>query len=533
MENNDVKENVNLTEDIESNNKGKNNKKKIVVIVILGIVLLGCLILFLLRDNFIKQKKVESEVKEVYSEYRISSNSLDKFDLSFLQFENEAKNKVYSPLSIKYALGMLEEGSSGISKAQITSVVGDYKTKKYVNSQHMSFANAMFIRNTYKDSIKEDYIKNLNTKYNAEVIFDSFENANSMNLWVNNKTLNLINNLFDDNAVREQNYILTNALAIDMEWNKMIQATTNTYKDQYSVRYAHEDFWVGIAVISGDYYSSLKFNNDTINAKAVELGAVLNNYDIVNTLGEENIRNTVGEEYKKWLTTDEAKSLNPELNVDVYLDKYIEELNSNYKRVDSSTDFSLYVDDDVKVFAKDLKEYDGTTLQYIGIMPKSVTLDNYIKALNADKVNKVINNLKEIKSENFKDGVVTNITGYIPLFKFDYELDLVGDLQKLGITDVFDINKADLSGISKEKTYISDASHKASIEFSNEGIKAAAATQEGGAGSTGDGFEYLYEVPVEEIDLTFDNPYMFLIRDKNTGEVWFVGTVYEPVENVR
>ena len=50
----------------------------------------------------------------------------------------------------------------------------------------------------------------------------------------------------------------------------------------------------------------------------------------------------------------------------------------------------------------------------------------------------------------------------------------------------------------------------------------------GGAGG-GDPFDYLYQVPVEEIDLTFDKPYMFLIRDKENGEVWFVGTVYEPL----
>ena len=31
--------------------------------------------------------------------------------------------------------------------------------------------------------------------------------------------------------------------------------------------------------------------------------------------------------------------------------------------------------------------------------------------------------------------------------------------------------------------------------------------------------------------MTFNNPYLYLIRDKNSGEVWFVGTVYQPTEN--
>ena len=45
----------------------------------------------------------------------------------------------------------------------------------------------------------------------------------------------------------------------------------------------------------------------------------------------------------------------------------------------------------------------------------------------------------------------------------------------------------------------------------------------------GGSFDYLYKVPVERIDLTFNKPYMFIVRDKSTGEVWFTGTVYEPL----
>lgn len=184
----------------------------------------------------------------------------------------------------------------------------------------------------------------------------------------------------------------------------------------------------------------------------------------------------------------------------------------------------------MKAFAKDLKEYDGTTLQYIGIMLKEVRLDRYIEDTDANQVNDIIGKLKEIKSENFKDGIVTKITGYIPLFQFDYELKLKEDLQSLGITDVFDLNKANLLNMILDHSVAIDAArHKADIEFSKEGIKAAAATMMGGLGTASYGFEYRYEVPVEIIDLTFDRPYFFLIRDKETGEVWFIGTVYEPL----
>ena len=42
---------------------------------------------------------------------------------------------------------------------------------------------------------------------------------------------------------------------------------------------------------------------------------------------------------------------------------------------------------------------------------------------------------------------------------------------------------------------------------------------------------YVCLVPVETIDVTFDKPYMYIIRDKVDGEVWFVGSVYEPTVN--
>lgn len=211
--------------------------------------------------------------------------------------------------------------------------------------------------------------------------------------------------------------------------------------------------------------------------------------------------------------------------------KFVEELNSNYKKVEGSTDFKFYDYSEVKVFAKDLKEYNGTTLEYVGIMPKIKTLSEFIKNSNAKSLNDIVGKLKSIELNSFEDGKITRITGGIPLFKYNYSLDLKGDLIKLGITDIFTKGKSDLSGIIKNTSSIVEVAHKADIEFSNECIKATAATTAGGCGASGCQFEHLYDVPVVEIDLTFNNPYLYIIRNKNTGEVWFTGTVYEPIEN--
>ena len=163
-------------------------------------------------------------------------------------------------------------------------------------------------------------------------------------------------------------------------------------------------------------------------------------------------------------------------------------------------------------------------------MPTNTSLDNFIENMEASDINTLINNLKPMELSSFKEDYITEISGYIPMFKMDYELDLISDLKTLGITSVFD-KSAQLSNITSDKAYITDASHSANIEFSNDGIKAAAATIVGGAGDVTDpNFDYFFEIPIEKIDLTFDKPFMYLIRDKETGEIWFAGTVYEPID---
>ncbi len=511
----------------EEKSKKKNKNLIVIIIIIVLLALLGAYFVLTKGNKDNKKDVISNEPKKV-SAYRMSGNSIEDFDLAFLMLESGEKNKLYSPLSIKYALAMLSEGAKGSTKEQIDDIIGGYKSNKYVNSNNMSFANAIFINNTYKNQVKESYAKNLNNKYNAEVIYDDFTSSNTINSWVSNKTFNLVNNILDDKTVKDKYFFLINALAIDMEWNKNIQATASNFLGQYKVQYSHENYWTSIPIIT-DSYEKLNFNGQDVDS--VEIGASINNYDIVSTLGRDNIKKTITDAYTNWLKDPEnyeLAKLNNNLDVDKYVEEFIKQLDSNYKKVDTSTDYYMYTDDNVKAFAKDLKTYNGTTLEYVGIMPTNESLTDYIKNTNAKKINNIISSLKTIESDNFEKGKVTKITGKIPLFKYEYELQLVDDLKALGITNIFDKDKADLSEIATG-AYVDSAIHKANIEFSNDGIKAAAATIVGGYGSAAGGeFDYLFEVPVVTIDLTFDKPYMYIIRDKDTGEVWFTGTVYNP-----
>ncbi len=514
----------------EEGKKEKKPKKKrkisiiTLIILILIAVALVLAIVFLRPKNEVENNTTESKTNTELEKYCISGNDINDFDLRFLQLENGNKNIIYSPLSIKYCLGMLNEGATGQTKEQITKVIGTYLSKKYENSANMSFANAVFIRESEKDNIKETYTNTLKEKYNAEVKTDTFESAANMNSWMSEKTLNLINNVLNDETVQNtpSNFFLVNALAIDMDWKQK-------FLNYGNVHYNHINY-------SGIYYSPELYKNTFENidnqVSGMYITAVFNNYDLIGTLGEDNVRKTVGDAYREYQNkyySDERTAEEIESEVNRYLEQYMYEMSQNYLKNGYNTEFSLYVDDNVDVFAKDLKSYNGTQLQYVGIMPKNEDLATYIEKVNAEDIKGIISNLKPLVSSSFKDGVITEIYGFIPKFRYEYQLDLENDIKNMGITDIFDIEKSQLTEITGNVEPVNELIHKANIEFTQDGIKAAAVTVVGGGGGGGGAFDYIYEVPVERIELNFNKPYMYLIRDKDSGEIWFVGSVYNPL----
>ena len=107
--------------------------------------------------------------KNYSSEYRMEDNNLGEFDLAFLKLENDGVNKVYSPLAIKYALAMLNDGTDGDSNGQIKAVIGDYKAKRYTNSNNLSLANAFFVRDSFKDAA--EIFTNFPVSFNVSISF--------------------------------------------------------------------------------------------------------------------------------------------------------------------------------------------------------------------------------------------------------------------------------------------------------------------------------------------------------------------------
>ena len=112
------------------------------------------------------------------------------------------------------------------------------------------------------------------------------------------------------------------------------------------------------------------------------------------------------------------------------------------------------------------------------------------------------------------------LTLSLPKWSTDQTTDLVPPLQTLGITDLFDPNKADLSGIETvEQLFVSAATHQANITVDEHGTEAAAATALVAEATSG---------PARSATLTVDRPFIYVIRDQNTNEILFMGRVMDP-----
>lgn len=428
----------------EKNNTIKINLiTMIVLIVIVIVIVIGIISVILNKSKSSKENEVAEQktsqfenkaenTTSSYTEVDTDTNTDIDFSFEFLKMENEEENIVYSPLSIKYALKMLSDGANGNTKTQIDRVIGNANLTKYNNIDNvLSLANALYLRDVYGRFVKDDYKNTLVNKYNAEIKYDGFENANNINKWIEDKTFGQIKNMVQDEIVTnpDTQMLLINALAIDMAW-----------KDEFEAEDTN----------GGTFYL---IDGNTINATMMH-------------------------------------------------------------KQTKSDNISYYKDDDITALAMDLEEYEDEQMEFVAIMPND-NLSDYIENFSTNDYENITDNLTLASESN--EGL--NIT--IPRFSFDYNLKLKQDLKNLGITDAFEPG-ADFSNMADTTLCVDEALHKSNIDFSEKGVKAAAAT-------VIVMMENVVAVSEDEpVEIKIDKPFMYFIRDKKTGEIWFVGTVYEP-----
>ena len=178
---------------------------------------------------------------------------------------------------------------------------------------------------------------------------------------------------------------------------------------------------------------------------------------------------------------------------------------------------------------EDVKDY--TQLEFVGILPNT-NVNDYIKSFGDDTIKDI-----DSKSKKIGDMENTHLSLYLPRFSYSFDLGNFKEvLESLGVKDVFDPKKADLTNIvtrenienmHKDNIYVNTAIHKTYIDLNEDGTKAAAVTyfdvqMSGMAGDIAPRKEPIV------IEVKFDKPFIYMIRDTKTKEILFFGVVREP-----
>ncbi|XP_067323624.1 serpin B4-like [Anolis sagrei] len=110
---------------------------------------------------------------------------------------------------------------------------------------------------------------------------------------------------------------------------------------------------------------------------------------------------------------------------------------------------------------------------------------------------------------------------FIPKFRLEEKYELKPILKAMGMTDMFLLGKADLSGMSQNhdrNLLVSKVIHKAYVDVNEEGTEAAAAT----------GVEVVPESAEILPEFKANRPFIFFIRHNNTGSILFSGRCSSP-----
>jgi len=185
-------------------------------------------------------------------------------------------------------------------------------------------------------------------------------------------------------------------------------------------------------------------------------------------------------------------------------------LNGDVSQVDmmhSTESFWALKNEDVQIV--ELPYYESSIVMDL-IAPSDGDWQTFLQGLTLEKLNDNLDDLSEARVELS-----------LPKFKIETpEMELIAPMKKLGLLDIFGMD-ADLSGISGDKSlFISTLVQKAFIDVNEAGTEAAAVTLAVVQ-------EKAMESP-ETLKISFDKPFMFLLRDTRTGAVLFAGHLVQP-----
>jgi serpin B len=152
--------------------------------------------------------------------------------------------------------------------------------------------------------------------------------------------------------------------------------------------------------------------------------------------------------------------------------------------------------------------YQGGELSMVIVLPDTDTFEAFEDSLDGDRADAIVSSLA------YQEAALT-----LPKFEMASDFSLVDALAEMGMPIAFSMG-ADFSGMDgTQDLFIGEVLHKSFITVDEAGTEATAATAVE---------MQLKGAPMEPIEVTVDQPFVFFIRDIQTGTILFVGRIIDP-----
>ncbi|XP_017722555.1 PREDICTED: serpin B12 isoform X2 [Rhinopithecus bieti] len=401
----------------------------------------------------------------------VAANTKFCFDLfQEISKDDHQKNIFFSPLSLSAALGMVRLGARNDSAHQIDEVLHFNEF-----SQDESKGPDPCLKSNKQKAESLNNESGLVSCYFGQLL-------SKLDRIKTDYTLSVANRLYGEQEFPICQEYLDGVIQFYHTTIESVDFRKNTEKSRQEI-----NFWVECQ--SQGKIKEL-FSKDTINAETVLVlvNAVYFKAKWENYFDHEN-------------TVDAPFSLN-------------ENENKNVKMMTQKGLYRIGFIEEVKAQILEMRYTKGKLSMFV-LLP-SHSKDN-LKALEELESKITYENIVAwSSSENMSE---ESVVLSFPQFTLEDSYDLNSILKDMGITDIFDETRADLTGISPSPNlYLSKIIHKTFVEVDENGSQAAAAT----------GAVVSERSLPSWVEFNANHPFLFFIRHNKTQTILFYGRVCSP-----
>ena len=381
----------------------------------------------------------------------------------------------------------------------------DVSTTYEENSDDSTFSTA-FIRKSHANAKDKNYMI---SPYSVEIALSMLRDGTK------GTTYDEINKVAPKRTIKtlkvKDKVNVANAIFIKEQYKKDVRKDySNNLKENYNADFIYDEFKTPAAIN--------KWADKETN------GMIKNVLDDISSDFVLGLANAIAME-EEWQTPFECEMTLKKEFTPINGKKY--DVSMMRKSFDSNV--SYYKDDEAEAVVMPYKYYNrktgkeietsdnGEQLEFIGILPNDI--NEYIGNLDLSKIEEIDKKKRTATEEELE------IYVEMPKFEYSYNfLDFKKTLMDMGIKTVFSPTNADLSGMldNHPDSYVDEAVHKSYVKVDESGTKAAAitffGTKDNAAPPSGKEF----------INIVFDKPFIFIIKDTKTNEIAFFGVVYKP-----